>query len=82
MAFGSFTPPSGLGILHRVTRTRVVWKWEDEAPDGEGVGPVWVDTLRVDPKKPEKSEQWEQWVRRSEAEHFAKERGFEFEPDE
>jgi hypothetical protein len=76
-AFRSFKPPGGLGILHRVTRTRVVWKWEDEAPDGEGVGPVWVDTFGVDPKKPEKSEQWEQWVRRSEAEQFAKERGFE-----
>jgi hypothetical protein len=59
-----------------------VWKWEDEEPDGEGVGPVWVETFGVDARKPENSEQWEAWVRRSEAERFANERGFEFAPDE
>ena len=55
---------------------KVFWKWEDEEDDGEGVGPVWVeqtDGTTVD---------WEQWVRRSVAEAYATEHGFEVAPDE
>jgi hypothetical protein len=62
-----------------VSGTRVVWKWEGE---GDGVGPVWVDMLGADPRKPEKSEKWDRWICRSEAARFAEERGFEFVADE
>jgi hypothetical protein len=41
-----------------VARTVVVSKREDEAPDGEGVGPVWIDTCCADPDEPEKSEKF------------------------
>ena len=59
-----------------VSTTTVHWKWEDEEDDGEGVGPVWVihpDGSNVD---------WDEWVRRSIAETYATEHGFEFAPDE
>jgi hypothetical protein len=55
---------------------KVFWKWEDEEDDGEAVGAVWVahpDGTTVD---------WEEWVRRSVAEAYAIEHGFEFAPDE
>jgi hypothetical protein len=65
-----------------MARTRVVWKWEDENDDGEGVGPVWVDTLDDDSPKPVKTEAWDRWVPRSEAENYASDKGFEFLPDE
>jgi hypothetical protein len=60
------------------SRTRVVWQWEDDDDDGQGVGPVWVDTFQGDSQKPDKSEEWDHWVRRSVAERFAAENGFEF----
>ena len=60
----------------------VVWKWEEEESDGEGVGPVWLDSFGADPDRPEKSAKWDRWVRRSEAERFAQEHGFEFFADE
>jgi hypothetical protein len=73
----------GSGVaFDAVSRTRVVWKWEDEEDDGEGVGPVWVDVLAADPHQPEKSEKWDRWVRRSEAARFAEQHGFEFVADE
>ena len=65
-----------------MTRTGVVWKWEDEDDDGEGIGSVWVDTFETDSSKPDQSEAWDRWVRRSEAERFATNHGFEFLADE
>jgi hypothetical protein len=65
-----------------VARTTLVWKWEDDGPEGEGVGPVWIDSLDADPDKPERSQPWDQWVRRSEAQAFAQEHGYEFFADE
>jgi hypothetical protein len=56
--------------------TKVTWKWEDEGGDGEGVGPVWIDGDDGSEKK------WEQWVRRSVAEKYAKENGYDFFADE
>lgn len=50
----------------------LIWKWEDEEDDGEGIGPWWIDDGPLS----------ENWVRRSEALSIAQERGCEFEPDE
>lgn len=65
-----------------MARTRLVWKWEDEDDDGEGVGPVWVDTFESDSPKPDRSDEWDRWVRRSEAEQYAADNGFQFVADE
>jgi hypothetical protein len=27
----------------------LIWKWEDEEEDGEGVGPYWIDVGPFDP---------------------------------
>ena len=51
---------------------RLFWKWEDEEPDGEGIGPWWV----------EDGPESDVWVRRSEAERLAQEAGHEFVADE
>jgi hypothetical protein len=56
--------------------TTVYWKWEDEEADGEAVGPVWI--IRPDGSE----EEWPEWARRSAAETYAQEHGFEFSPDE
>ena len=50
----------------------LIWKWEDEEDDEEGIGPYWVDD------GPESRI----WVRRSEAERIAREGGHTFEADE
>jgi hypothetical protein len=65
-----------------MARTRVVWKWEDEDESGEGVGPVWVDTLEGDSTHPTSSEKWDRWVTRSEAASFARKNGYEFLADD
>ncbi len=65
-----------------MARTRVVWKWEDEDDDAQGVGPVWVDTFESDSPKPDRSEKWDRWVPRSDAERYATENRFEFIADE
>jgi len=65
-----------------MARTRVVWKWEDEDDNGEGVGPVWVDSFDDGSAKPGKSGAWDHWVRRGEAERYAAQNGFEFLADE
>lgn len=54
----------------------------DEEDDGEGVGPVWVDTFGDDDRRPQSSDKWDRWVRRSEAARFAEENGYEFVADE
>lgn len=59
--------------MPRMARTVVMWKWEDEEDDGEGVGPVWVDTFGDDDRRPQSSDKWDRWVRRSEAARFAEE---------
>jgi len=56
----------------------VVFKYEDEEPDGTPVGPVWIDYFGTDQTKPERSEKLEVWVRLPEARQLAEERGFEF----
>lgn len=61
--------------------SRVIWKDEDEDENGEGVGPVWVET-GDDPGNPDTSEEWPEWVRRSVAEKYATDHGYEFIPDE
>lgn len=63
-------------------RTTVYWRWESEGPDGEAIGPVWVDEYEGTGSKPARSEHWPQSVRRSEALAFAREHGFAFFPDE
>ena len=56
--------------------TKLIWKWEDEEDDGEGVGPVWIEGPG------DAEEKWDEWVRRSIAEKHAKDHGFEFFADE
>jgi hypothetical protein len=65
-----------------MARTVVVWKWEDEEDDGEGVGPVWVYTFGDDERSPTSEDEWDRWVRRSEAARFAEQHSYEFETDE
>ena len=43
---------------------------------------VWIDSFGADRDKPEMSEEWDRRVRRSEAQRFAQEHGFEFFADE
>jgi hypothetical protein len=50
----------------------VYWKWEDEEPDGEAVGPMIIQ--RDDGSLDEQDE----WVTRSVAAAYAKENGLEF----
>jgi len=52
--------------------SKLIWKWEDEEEDGEGVGPWWIDD----------DEQSPTWVRRSDAERIANAGGHEFVADE
>jgi hypothetical protein len=40
----------------------VVFKHEDEQPDGTPIGPVWIDYFGDDPKTPQRSEQLDEWV--------------------
>lgn len=63
-------------------RTIVFWRGEQAQPDGESVGPVWVETYAPGELEPQKSEEWPNWARRSEALAYAREHGFVFFPDE
>ena len=56
----------------------MIWKWEDEGEDEDPWGPVWVETFAEGSDRPEKVEKWDRWVRLSEAEEFARARGYEF----
>jgi hypothetical protein len=60
--------------------TTLYWKWEDEEADGEGVGPVWI-IHDAHGDTPGREENWDQWVRRSEAERYASEHDYQFDPD-
>lgn len=75
-------PDDAGGSRPGAARTTVYWKWEDAGPDGQGVGPVWIETYAQGQTKPVKSEEWPQWARRSEAVAYAEEHGFVFLPDE
>lgn len=79
---GRSDPPMDAAPDPSVPRITVYWRWEREGPDGEAVGPVWVDTYEGKSIKPVRSEEWPQPVRRSEALAFAREHGFTFFPDE
>jgi hypothetical protein len=59
----------------------VIFKYEDEEPDGTPVGPVWIEHYGDDPKMPKQVDKLEQWMRLPEAERIARERGFEFVED-
>jgi hypothetical protein len=65
-----------------MARVPVLWKWEDEDEEGEGLGPVCVDRFTSGSATPDESEDWDRWVKRSEAERYAAENGFEFLADE
>ncbi len=73
-------PDAGLDLT--VPRTTVYWRWERYGPDGEAVGPVWVDTYKGRGVNPVSSEQWPEQTRRSKARAYAREHGFAFFPDE
>jgi hypothetical protein len=61
-------------------RTTVTWKWERLLPDGDAVGPVAVCAYGAGQDEPTTVNEWPQWVKRSEAQAFAKEHSFVFEP--
>ncbi len=79
---GRNDPPLDVGPDPTVPRTTVYWKWETAGPDGEPIGPVWVDTYEGRNVKPLKSERWAESARRTEALAYAREHGFAFFPDE
>jgi ketosteroid isomerase-like protein len=57
-------------------KPRVYWKWEVEEDDSEASGPVSVSHADGT------TEEWREWVRRSAAQAYAAEHGFDFVADE